>query len=134
MALIDSIFSSIPGPLISQFGINGFYLKASQAQTYNPTTGKVSGNVTEIPVKLIITDLKPEEMQGMYSAQNAANFQQLSLVKILISASSLGTYYPQITDSVRYTQDGKSRVAKIVAINSYRGDSPIMHTVTARLS
>lgn len=134
MALTDGIFSSIPGPLISQFGINATYVKASQNQTYNPNTGTVSGSSTEIAVKIVLVDLKPEEAQGMYSAQNTTNYQQQSNVKILIAASSLGSYYPQVTDSIKYSQDGKTRTAKIVSISSYRGDSPIMHSVIARLS
>lgn len=124
MALIDSIFSSIPGPLISQFGIDATYVKASQNQTYNPNTGKVSGSSAEIAVKIIITELVPQEMGGM----------QDSMIKILIAASSLGTYYPRITDSIRYQQDSKTRTAEIVKISDYRGDGPIMHSVVARLS
>lgn len=134
MALTDSIFSSIPGPLISQFGIDAVYVKASQNETYNPNTGVVSGVAVEIPVKIVIADIKPEEMSGLVFQQNSPNLYQQSTVKILIAASSLGSYYPRITDSVKYAQDGVTRVAKIVAISSYRGDSPIMHSVVARLS
>lgn len=134
MALTDGIFSSIPGPLISQFGINATYVKASQNETYNPNTGMVSGNAVEVSVKIIITELKPEEMNGLMYQQNSPNMFQQSTVKILIAASSLGSYYPRVTDSIKYSQDGKTRTAKIVAINSYRGDSPIMHSVIARLS
>jgi hypothetical protein len=125
MALTDNIFSSIPGPLISQFGISATYIKASQNQTYNPNTGIVSGSSTEIPVKIIITELKPEEMQGFY---------QQTDVKILISADSLPGYFPQTTDSVKYLQNGTARTAKIIGMFSYRGDSAIMHSVVARLS
>lgn len=125
MALTDSIFSSIPGPLISQFGISATYVKASQNQTYNPNTGTVSGSPTEIPVKIVITELKPEEMQGLY---------QQTDVKILISADSLPNYFPQTTDSIKYSQSGVTRTAKIIGMFSYRGDSAIMHSVVARLS
>lgn len=134
MALTDGIFSSIPGPLISQFGINATYVKASQNETYNPNTGTVSGAVIEVPVKIVITELKPEEMNGLMFQQNSPNLYQQSTVKILIAASSLGSYYPRVTDSIKYSQDGKARTAKIIMINSYRGDSPIMHSVIARLS
>jgi len=134
MALTDGIFSSIPGPLISQFGINATYVKTSQNETYNPNTGTVSGSSVEVPVKIVIADLKPEEMNGSIFQQNSPNLYQQSTVKILIAASSLGSYYPRVTDSIKYSQDGKTRTAKIVAINSYRGDSPIMHSVIARLS
>lgn len=124
MALVDGIFSSIPGPLISQFGINATYVKKSENETYNPNTGVVSGGSTEIAVKIIITQLTPEQRDSM----------QQSMVKILIAASSLGSYYPRITDSIKYLQDGRTRAAEITYIDDYRGDSPIMHIVTARLS
>jgi hypothetical protein len=125
MALVDSIFSSIPGPLISQFGINATYVKASQNQTYNPETGTVMGYSSEIPIKIVISELKPEEMQGLY---------QQTDVKIIFAADALSGYYPQTTDSIKYLQNGSSRTAKIIGMFSYRGDNPIMHSVVARLS
>ena len=125
MSLVDDIFASIPAPLISQFGIDATYIKASQNQTYNPETGPVSGYATEIPVKIVISELKPEEMQGLY---------QQTDVKIIIAASALSGYFPQTTDSIRYSQNGVSRTAKIIGMFSYRGDNAIMHSVVARVS
>lgn len=124
MALTDSIFSSIPAPLINQFGINATYVKASSAQTYNPETGEVSGFTSEIPIKVIITQLKPEEMQGIY---------QQTDVKMIFAADALNGYYPQTTDTIKYTQNGATRNAKIIGMFSYRGDSPILHSVVARV-
>jgi hypothetical protein len=125
MSLVDDIFSSIPAPLITQFGIDATYIKANANPTYNPTTGTVSGAATEIAIKIVISELKPEEMQGLY---------QQTDVKILIAASSLSGYFPQTTDSIRYSQNGVNRTAKIVGMFSYRGDSAIMHSVVARVS
>ena len=125
MSLVDDIFASIPAPLINQFGIDATYIKASRNQTYNPETGTVSGYATEIPIKISLSSLKPEEVQGLY---------QQTDVKILIAANSLSGYFPQTTDSVRYTQNGVQRTAKIIGIESYRGDNAIMHSVVARLS
>lgn len=125
MSLVDDIFSSIPGPLITQFGIDATYIKANARPTYNPTTGTVSGVATEIAVKIVISELKPEEMQGLY---------QQTDVKIIFAADALSGYYPQTTDSIRYAQNGVNRTAKIVGMYSYRGDSPILHSVVARLS
>lgn len=132
MSLVDSIFSSIPGPLITQFGIDAIYLKASQNQTYNPNTGTVSGAVTEIPVRIVICELKPEEISGLDQAVD---------VKFLISADSLSGYYPQTTDSIRFTQANRVRTAKIIGDPSnargnfsYRGDNPILHVIFARFS
>ena len=125
MALVDDIFSSIPWPLISQFGISAVYIKASANQSYDPESGTVLGISTEIPVRIVVSALKPEEMQGLY---------QQTDVRIIISADSLSGYYPQTTDSIRYTQNGVARTAKIVGMESYRGDNAIMHSVVARLS
>jgi hypothetical protein len=124
MALTDSIFSSIPGPLISQFGINATYVKVSQNQAYNPVTGTVLGAATEIAIKILITNLKPKEVSDA----------QQAMVKIIFAAAPLGSYYPRISDSIKYLQDGRTRVAEIVSISNYRGDNPIMHSVAARLS
>lgn len=101
------------------------YVKASQNQTYDPTTGTVSGYSVEIPVKIVISELKPDEVQGLY---------QQTDVKILIAADSLSGYFPQTTDSIRYSQNGVNRTAKIIGLFSYRGDNAIMHSVVARLS
>ena len=125
MSLVDDIFSSIPGPLITQFGISATYIKASASSAYDPTTGTVSGTATEIAVKIVISELKPEEVQGLY---------QQTDVKIIFAADALSGYYPQTTDSIRYVQNSVNRTAKIIGMYSYRGDSPIMHSVVARLS
>lgn len=125
MSLVDDIFSSIPAPLIDQFGISATYLKASGQAVYTPETGAVSNPVVEIPIKIVISELKPEEREGLYQSTD---------VKILIAASSLAGYFPQTTDSIRYAQSGKSRIAKIIGMFSYRGDSAIMHSVVGRLS
>lgn len=125
MSLVDDIFSSIPAPLINQFGIDATYIKANASPAYNPVTGTVSGAATEIAVKIVISELKPEEMQGLY---------QQTDVKIIIAASALSGYFPQTTDSIRYLQNGVTRIAKIIGMFSYRGDNAIMHSVVARLS
>lgn len=125
MSLVDDIFSSIPAPLINQFGVDATYIKANANPTYNPTTGTVSGASTEIAVKVVISELKPDEVQGLY---------QQTDVKILIAASALSGYFPQTTDSIRYLQNGVSRTAKIIGMFSYRGDNAIMHSVVARVS
>jgi hypothetical protein len=125
MSLVDDIFSSIPSPLIDQFGIDATYIKANSNPTYNPTTGTVLGSTTEIPIKIVISELKPEELQGLY---------QQTDIKIIFAANALSGYYPQTTDSIRYLQNGVNRTAKIIWMYSYRGDNPILHSVVARLS
>lgn len=125
MSLVDDIFSSIPAPLINQFGSSVTYVKASTNQAYDPTTGTVQGSSTCVSVKAVIYDLKPEEIEGQ--------FQQGDL-KFLISADALSGYYPRTTDSITYSQGGASRTAKVIAVMSNRGDNAIIHTVVARVS
>lgn len=124
MSLVDRVFGSIPGPLIKKWGSPAVYIKQSQNQQYDPISGTTTGCNAEVSIRLVPTQLRPEEVQGHY---------QITDVKLLIAASSLGSYYPQTTDSVRYTQDGVQRVAKIIGIMSYRGDMPILHVVVGRL-
>lgn len=125
MSLVDDVFASVPGPLIDQWGIDIVYIKASEHQSYDPVSGTVMGISTEIPAKAVISEILPQEAEGFY---------QEGMVKFLIAASYLGEYYPRITDSIRYTQAGVARVAKVVKPMPYRGDGPIMHSVYARAS
>lgn len=125
MSLVDDIFGSLPGPLIDQWGIDIVYVKASQNQSYDPATGTVAGASTEIAAKALPTKLTAKEREGFY---------QQRMIKFIIPAVYLGTYYPQTTDSIRYTEAGVSRTARIVDQDQYRGDSPIMHIVLAKVS
>jgi len=125
MSLVDRVFRSIPKPLIEQWGIDIVYVKASPHQSYDPESGTVLGIETEIPAKALITEIEPAEQEGLY---------QQSTVKFLIPASYLGDYYPQTTDSIKYSQNGVTRTAKIIKPKPYRGDGPIMHSVIAMVS
>jgi len=125
MSLVDDVFGSLPGPLIDQWGISIVYIKASQNQTYDPATGTVVGSSTEIAARALLTKLTPKEKEGFY---------QQRMVKFIIPAVYLGSYYPQSTDLIRYAEAGVNRTAKIVDQDQYRGDSPIMHIVIAKVS
>jgi len=126
MSLVDDIFSSIPAPLINQFGIDATYIKLSQNQTYNPETGVVSGYSQEISVKIFPYTPGGDDLAGV-------KFEQTG-VKILLSTQELGSYYPQKGDSIRYQETGVSRTAIIAGVESSRGDNPILHMIVARLS
>lgn len=123
MSLVDATFAAVPAPLLRSWGQDLTYIKASQNETYDPNTGTVSGCETEIPVKAIITRLNPRESDGLY---------QTTDLKIILGSDELGTYYPSERDSVQYQEAGATRRAKIIAITSYRGDNPILHTLIAR--
>ena len=125
MSLVDDVFGSLPGPLIDQWGISIVYIKASQNQTYDPATGTVFGSSTEIAARALPTKLTSKEREGFY---------QQRMIKFMIPAVYLGNYYPQTTDLIRYAEAGVSRTAKIVDQDQYRGDSPIMHIVIAKVS
>jgi hypothetical protein len=123
MSQIDTVFSALPGPLLQQWGQDLTYIKSSTPRFYNPTTGSVNGADVSVAIKGVITRLTPRESEGLY---------QTTDLKVIIGTAELGTYYPTEADRIQYTQDGVIREAKIVAITSYRGDNPVLHTLIAR--
>jgi hypothetical protein len=123
MGLIDQVFAPVPTSVLSDWGQTITYIKTSTPRTYNPTTGAVTGADTTVSVKAVITRVNPRESEGLY---------QTTDLKVIIGTSELGTYYPTEADRIQYTQDGATREAKIIAITSYRGDNPVMHTLIAR--
>jgi hypothetical protein len=123
MGLIDDVFAPIPTSVLADWGQTITYIKTSTPRTYNPTTGAVTGADTTVSVKAVITRINPRESEGLYQSTD---------LKVIIGTSELGTYYPTEADRIQYTQDGAIREAKIIAITSYRGDNPVMHTLIAR--
>jgi hypothetical protein len=53
-------------------------------------------------------------------------------MKILIGAAELGSYYPNVRDRIQYTQDSATKVGRIISVKTYRGDSPILHSLLVR--
>lgn len=123
MALLDTTFAPIPPAILADWGIPITYVKTATPRTYDPTTGTVNGADTTVAVKGLISSISSRESEGLY---------QTTDLKVIIGASELGTYYPTEADRIRYTQAGATREAKILAVTSYRGDSPIMHTLFVR--
>jgi hypothetical protein len=123
MGLIDTTFAPLPTSILADWGQDITYIKTTTPRTYNPTTGAVTGADTNVTVKGVILRLNPRESEGLYQATD---------VKVIIGTSELGTYYPTEADRIQYTQAGVTREAKIVAITSYRGDDPVMHTLIVR--
>jgi hypothetical protein len=74
-------------------------------------------------VKGVITRVSPRESEGLY---------QTTDLKVIIGTAELGTYYPTEADRIQYLQAGATREAKIIAITTYRGDNPVLHTLIAR--
>ena len=123
MSLIDTVFAAIPASILGDWGQTITYIKTTTPRTYNPTTGAVTGADTNVSVKAVITRLNPRESEGLYQSTD---------IKIIIGAAELGSYYPTEADRIQYTQDSVTREAKIIAITSYRGDNPVLHTLIAR--
>ena len=123
MSQIDTVFQSIPAPLLKDWGQTITYIKTSTPRTYDPTTGAVTGADTNVTVKGVITRVSPRESEGLY---------QTTDIKVIIGTAELGTYYPTEADRIQYDQAGVTREAKIIAITSYRGDNPVLHTLIAR--
>ena len=123
MSQIDTVFQSIPAPLLKDWGQTITYIKTSTPRNYNPTTGVVTGADVSVTVKGVITRVTPRESEGLY---------QTTDLKVIIGTAELGTYYPTEADRIQYLQAGVTREAKIIAITSYRGDNPVLHTLIAR--
>ena len=123
MALTETTFAAIPEKLLSQWGTSITFIKAASTQTYNTTTGVVSGSDTNVSLKGLITQLSPEETKDLY---------QKTDVKVIIGNKELGDYYPTTRDRIQYAEAGATKVARIVAVSTSRGDKPILHTLIAR--
>jgi len=123
MALIDDVFGGIPAAILSDWGQDITYVKTSLPATYNPTTGTVYESQTTVTVKAVITNVNPSEYEGLY---------QTTDLKVIFGSAELGSYYPTQADRIRYTQAGETREAKLISINTKRGEDPVLHTIIAR--
>ena len=123
MSLIDTTFKGLPEQLLNTFGIDVTYLKHSTSQNYNTATGEVQGTNTSVSLKAIISNMSGSEYEGSSQSND---------LKIIFGNKELGTYYPKVKDSIRYTEDGAEKVARIISINTSRGNNPILHTVIAK--
>ena len=123
MSFIDNTFKSLPKQLLDKFGIDVTYIKTSTSQTYNTTTGEVSGSDTNIEIKAIISNVSGSVYEGT---------SQTNDLKIIFGNDELGSYYPKVKDRIQYAEDGVNKVGRIISINTSRGEDPILHTVIVR--
>lgn len=122
MSLIDTVFSSIPASVLGDWGQNLTYIKQT-ASTYNSTTGTLSNTNSNITVRAVISEANPQEFEGYYQTND---------LKVIIGNAELGNYYPNIRDTIQFTEAGTTKVGRIINIKTYRGDSPVMHTLLVR--
>ena len=123
MSFVDNTFKNLPAQLLSQFGIIVTYIKTATSQTYNTTTGEVSGSDTNISMKALISGVAGSVYEGT---------SQTNDLKIIFGNQELGTYYQKVKDRIQYTEDGVNKVARIISINTSRGNNPILHTAIVR--
>ena len=123
MSLVDDVFKEIPAPLLTKWGQDLTYVKAATTETYDPATGTISGSETNVTVKGIITKLTPKEFRGQF---------QTTDIKIIIGNAELGNYFPNIRDRIEYDEGGTTRVARIIDVDTYRGEQAILHNIVAR--
>ena len=123
MSLIDSTFKALPEQLLNSFGINVTYIKSASSQTYDTDAGTVSGSDTNVSLKAIISNVSRSVYEGK---------DQSTDLKIIFGNKELGTYFPNIRDRIQYTENGQTKVARIISINTSRGNDPILHTVIAK--
>lgn len=123
MALIDDVFGSIPASVLADWGRDITYVKTGLPSAYDPNTGTVVSVETTVTVKAVILNVNPSEYDGLY---------QTTDLKVIFGASELGDYYPMQADRIRYTEAGETREAKLINIETKRGDNPILHTIIAR--
>ena len=123
MSFIDNTFKSLPEQLLGTFGIDVTYIKTATSQTYNTTTGEVSGSDTNVSMKALISNVSGSTYEGT---------SQTTDLKIIFGNKELGTYYPKVKDSIQYAEDGVNKVARIISVNTSRGNNPILHTAIVR--
>tara|TARA_B100001142_G_scaffold301618_1_gene327387 strand:- start:64 stop:441 length:378 start_codon:yes stop_codon:yes gene_type:complete len=123
MGLVDTTFAAIPKDILDEWGQDITYIKTSTPRTYTPSTGAVTGADTTVALKGLILRVTPAESEGLY---------QTTDLKIIIGNDELGSYYPTQADRVQYEQAGVTREAKIINVTTYRGDSPVLHTLFVR--
>lgn len=123
MALIDDIFKPVPTSLLTDFGQDVAYIKAGSTETYSPATGAITSTETTVTVRAYIGKIEPKELDGFY---------QTTDLKFIIGTTELGTYYPTVRDRIQYTEAGVTKVGRIIDINTYRGNNPVLHTIIVR--
>jgi hypothetical protein len=123
MGLIDTTFGNLPTQLLADWGTNITYIKAGATETYDPNTGAITSTETSLTVRAYIGKIEPKEFEGFY---------QTTDIKLIIGTAELGTYYPSVRDRIQYTETGTTKVGRIIDIQTYRGDNPVLHTLIVR--
>lgn len=122
MSRIDKIFGKTAGKLIRKFGSDMVFVRSAEAE-YDSYTGGVDAATTRLPLKGVVTPLKPEEASGL---------TQETDVKIIPDPDVIGDEPIRVDDLFEYTENGVTVVARVVEAKQFRGDSAVAYIVMAR--
>lgn len=122
MSLIDDTFAPIAPELINEWGQQVEFIRVRPG-TRNDATGEIAPNETRIPLKAVITKLRPQELQGVLQETD---------IKIIPDPTPIGTEPISETDAFEFPENGRTIRAKVVQVNWYRGDRPVAFVVMAR--
>ena len=123
MSKVDDVFSSIPGPLIQEWGQAVTFVRKTGSGTYDMTTGQVAVSETRIPVKAVVTKVNPKEEGGVYQSTD---------LKILVDPAQLGGVAITTQDHWEFPTGAKTQTAKVIDVAIYRGDNPVFFVCIAR--
>ena len=121
MSKVDSVFGTVPGPVIKEWGTSCTFIKKGTG-TYDPATGLVTNSGTTYAVKAVMLDLD----------KTASKLYQEEDFKIMLDAEQINYEYMTVNDMFRITFDGVQRDCKIIEVKTYRGDNPILFTCIVR--
>lgn len=122
MSRIDKIFGRTAGMLVRKFGSDMVFIRSAEAE-YDIDTGEVVTPVTRLPLKGVISPVKPEE---------ASALTQETDVKIIPDPDVIGDEPIRVDDEFEYMENGVTIVAKVVEAKQFRGDSAVAYIVIAR--
>ena len=122
MSKVDDVFGPIPGPLIQEWGQDAVFVQQT-GSTYGANAGTVTQNPTNYNVKIVITKLKIQELNGLYQEND---------VKILLDPGQISNNYVTTGDYFEVPYDGGTQTMKVIDPTTYRGANPVFYVIIAR--
>jgi len=122
MSRIDKIFGRTAGMLVRKFGSDMVFIRSGEAE-YDTDTGEISTATTRLPLKAVISPVKPEEVSAL---------TQKTDVKIIPDPDVIGDEPIRVDDEFEYMENDATVVARVVEVKQFRGDSAVAYIVMAR--
>lgn len=121
MARVDQIFRSIAAALVPQWGIPATYISVGTS-TYDPDTGAVTADETTTDLTAVLLDVVTSDLEALSRGE---------VWRLLLDADQL-TSDPVVGDRMELQFDTTTRFARVSEVKTYRGEGPILHTLTVR--